>query len=69
MEHPSTSKQEGEVDEVVKIMVKWNNLIYHLEMDSLDDVAILKHVIYRETLVRPDRQKILNLKGKGGELI
>lgn len=36
-------------------------------MDPLDDIAILKHGIYRETMVRPDRQKILNLKAKGGK--
>lgn len=41
---------------------------YHLIFDPFDDVAILKHAIYRDTLVRPDRQKILNLKAKGGEL-
>lgn len=33
-----------------------------------DDVAILRYLICRETEVNPSRQKILNLKGKGGKI-
>jgi hypothetical protein len=47
-------------------VLKWNGAVFHLELDPLDDVAILKHEIYKATLVKPERQKILNLKGKGG---
>lgn len=56
-------------DTTVKIAVKWNNGLYNFECDDSDDVAILRHLIYRETLVKPERQKILNLKGKGGAKI
>jgi hypothetical protein len=39
-----------------------------MEVDPLDDVAILRYEIYKETQVKPERQKILNLKAKAGEL-
>lgn len=48
--------------------LKWNNNMYHLELDPLDDVAILKYEIFKETQVKQERQKILNLKAKGGTL-
>lgn len=41
--------------------------MFHLELDPLDDVAILRYEIFKETQVKPERQKILNLKAKGGE--
>lgn len=40
--------------------------MYHLELDPLDDVAILRYEIFKETQVKQERQKILNLKAKGG---
>lgn len=43
--------------------------MYHLELDPEDNVAILRYQIYKETLVKPERQKILNLKGKDGLLV
>lgn len=56
-----------EEDKILKVSVKWHNAIYHFDLDPYDDVAIFKHLIYRDTQVRPDRQKILNLKAKGGK--
>jgi hypothetical protein len=40
--------------------------MYHLELETFDDVAILRYEICKETQVKPERQKILNLKAKGG---
>lgn len=55
--------------EPIKIDLKWNAAIFHLEMDPLDDVAILRYEIFKETQVKPERQKILNLKAKGGKKV
>lgn len=41
--------------------------MFHLELDPYDNVAILRYEICKETQVKPERQKILNLKAKGGE--
>jgi hypothetical protein len=45
--------------------LKWNGQLFHLELDPLDDVAILRYEIFKETQVKQERQKILNLKAKG----
>jgi hypothetical protein len=50
-----------------KQILKWNNQMYHLELDPLDDVAILRYEIFKETQVKSERQKILNLKAKAGK--
>lgn len=50
-------------------VLKWNANIFHLVLDPLDDVAILRYNIFKETMVKPERQKILNLKAKAGEEI
>lgn len=47
-------------------VLKWNAAMFHLELDPLDDVAILRYEIFKETQVKQERQKILNLKAKGG---
>uniref|UniRef100_A0A1B6KIG0 Ubiquitin-like domain-containing CTD phosphatase 1 n=1 Tax=Graphocephala atropunctata TaxID=36148 RepID=A0A1B6KIG0_9HEMI len=50
----------------VKCVIKWSGTEY--EVDSLsenDTVATLKDAIYKKTGVRPERQKLLNLKFKG----
>lgn len=50
----------------VKIVVKWGGKEYeicHLSQD--DSVGTLKNAIHKETGVRPERQKLLNLKLKG----
>lgn len=41
-------------------------MIYHLQLDPEDNVAILRYQIFKETQVKSERQKILNLKGKDG---
>jgi hypothetical protein len=41
--------------------------MYHLELDPFDNVAILRYEICKQTQVKAERQKILNLKAKGGE--
>jgi ubiquitin-like domain-containing CTD phosphatase 1 len=48
------------------IIVKWSGNEYVVDdLTEIDTVAVLKHVIYRKTNVRPERQKLLNLKYKG----
>lgn len=50
----------------LKIIVKWSGKEYDiLNIQVEDTVQTLKERIYRETGVRPDRQKLLNLKFKG----
>lgn len=48
------------------IIVKWSGNEYEIK-DLQDDTTVLelKARIYEETGVRPDRQKLLNLKCKG----
>lgn len=46
--------------------MKWNAQMYHLLLDPEDNVAILRYQIFKETQVKSERQKILNLKGKDG---
>lgn len=41
--------------------------MFHLELDPYDNVAILRYEIFKETQVKAERQKILNLKAKGGK--
>lgn len=50
---------------LTKIIVKWSGKEYELELTDNDTVADLKSAIQKETGVRPDRQKLLNLKLKG----
>lgn len=50
----------------VSIIVKWNGKEYPItDMSDQETVAVLKHEIARLTNVRPERQKLLNLKHKG----
>lgn len=50
----------------VSIIVKWSGKEYPItDLNELDTVAVLKHEIYKSTQVRPERQKLLNLKHKG----
>ncbi|KAG5670563.1 hypothetical protein PVAND_000817 [Polypedilum vanderplanki] len=63
---PESCKKARIEETMVKVAVKWNNTMYNFELDDTDDIQILRYMIYRETNVRQDRQKILNLKGKGG---
>ncbi|XP_034937252.1 ubiquitin-like domain-containing CTD phosphatase 1 [Chelonus insularis] len=51
-----------------KITVKWNGTEYVInDLQNSDTLQILKARIYEETGVRPDRQKLLNLKCKDDE--
>lgn len=55
----STSESE------FKLIVKWSGAEYEIELDPQDNIALLKHEIFKRTNVRPERQKLLNLKFKG----
>lgn len=50
----------------VSIIVKWNGKEYPImDLSDQETVAVLKHEIARLTNVRPERQKLMNLKHKG----
>ncbi|XP_001656652.2 ubiquitin-like domain-containing CTD phosphatase 1 [Aedes aegypti] len=50
----------------IKIIVKWSGKEYPIEdLTDYDTVAVLKHEIFKKTQVKPERQKLLNLKYKG----
>lgn len=50
----------------VSVIVKWSGKEYKInDLNEQDTVAILKHEIYKKTQVKPERQKLLNLKYKG----
>lgn len=49
----------------LSIIVKWCGKEFSIEVTNQDTVAVLKHEIYKQTKVRPERQKLINLyKGK-----
>ena len=59
-------------DNPIKMSVKWNGKEYEIpELSPSDSVAMLKIAIENATGVRPERQKLLNVKfqGKQFELI
>lgn len=49
----------------LKLIVKWSGAEYEIEVDQQDNIAMLKHEIFKKTNVRPERQKLLNIKYKG----
>lgn len=50
----------------VSIIVKWNGKEYPItDLSDQETVAMLKHEIANLTNVRPERQKLLNLKYRG----
>jgi len=53
-----------EVKELV-VIVKWSGKEYPVDLTDQDTVEVLRHEIFRKTQVRPERQKLLNLKYKG----
>lgn len=54
------------MDGELRIVVKWSGKEYDiLDIQEEDTVLTLKERIHRETGVRPERQKLLNLKFKG----
>lgn len=52
----------------ITIIVKWCGNEYPMDLTNQDTVAVLRHEIFRKTQVRPERQKLLNLKYKGNHL-
>lgn len=54
------------MEETVKVVVKWSGREYEItDLTQSDTVEKLKDAICRETGVRPNRQKLLNLKYRG----
>lgn len=49
----------------IKLIVKWSGKEYEIVLTENDTVANLKTAIQKQTGVRPERQKLLNLKHKG----
>ena len=49
----------------IKVVVKWSGAEYEIEMLETENVLHLKEKIFITTQVRPDRQKLLNLKHNG----
>lgn len=50
----------------IKLSVKWNGKEYDIpEFSTSDSVAMLKIAIENATGVRPERQKLLNVKFQG----
>ncbi|KAL1138198.1 hypothetical protein AAG570_009890 [Ranatra chinensis] len=50
----------------IKLIVKWNSKEYEVDcLSENDSIGTLKEAIFRKTGVRPERQKLLNLKFKG----
>lgn len=50
----------------VTVVIKWSGKEYPIsDCNEADTVAVLKHEIFKATHVRPERQKLLNLKFKG----
>lgn len=50
----------------IKVTVKWSGKEYViLGLQQTDTVFVLKERIHKETGVRPERQKLLNLKVQG----
>jgi hypothetical protein len=61
----NVSNMENEV----KIVVKWSGKEYDIcSLSDSDSVGTLKNAIHKATGVRPERQKLLNLKFKGRQL-
>lgn len=48
-----------------KVFVKWSGKEYEVDVSENDTVEDLKNAIQKQTGVKPERQKLLNLKFKG----
>ena len=58
------------MEEKVKVVVKWSGREFEISnLSPNDTVEKLKDAIFRETGVRPHRQKLLNLKYRGKLII
>lgn len=50
----------------VSVIIKWSGREFLLnDLSDQDTVAVLRHEIFKATNVRPERQKLINLKHKG----
>lgn len=49
----------------IPLIIKWSGKEYEVYISEDDSVADLKREILYKTAVRPERQKLLNLKLKG----
>lgn len=54
-----------EMNTDLKILVKWSGKEYDVDLNENDTITDLKNAIHKRTGVRPDRQKLLNLRHKG----
>lgn len=54
--------------DIIKIVLKWSGKEYEIELNEDDNVMDLKKEIEKQTGVRPNRQKLLNLKLKGTKI-
>lgn len=57
------------MESLAKIIVKWSGKEYEIAITENDTVTDLKQAIQKATGVRPDRQKLLNLKLKGSRIL
>lgn len=53
------------MDGKIPLIIKWSGKEYEVYISEEDSVADLKREILYKTAVRPERQKLLNLKLKG----
>lgn len=54
------------MEDNLELIVKWNNKEYDVSFVCPDDcVSALKELIFDVTGVRPERQKLLNLRYEG----
>ena len=54
------------MDDNMDLIVKWNNKEYDISFVRENDcIGALKELIFDVTGVRPERQKLLNLRYKG----
>jgi len=54
------------MEEIGSIIIKWSGKEYHITgLENSSTVMQLKHLIYAETGVLPERQKLLGLKSSG----
>lgn len=60
--------QSSSTDNDFKLIVKWSGAEYEIEINPQENIALLKHEIFKKTNVRPERQKLLNIKYKGGKM-
>ncbi|XP_066586728.1 ubiquitin-like domain-containing CTD phosphatase 1 [Prorops nasuta] len=66
MEVEVNNRMEETTDKEIEIIVKWSGKEFVIrDMEGEDTVVLLKEYIYKLTGVRPERQKLLNLKCKG----